>query len=278
MLRKLILIAIVVLAPTLASCTASRRASAETQLASMLISDEQEEKLGLQVRDQLAKEGVKYVDDAQVTQYVQGVANKLFVPAERDRRGVRWRLYVIDDAKTVNAFATPGGHLYVYSGLLLAADNEAEVAGVLAHEVGHVVHRHSARQMVNAYGLQAVLSLALGQNPSLLKQIGAGVAGKGLMLAHSRGDEEEADEAGARYSAIAGYDPRGLVTFFSKLRAKEGKVPAALTLLSDHPATADRIQHVEAFIAANRLSGRDLGAERLAPVKQRLAARAGSPR
>ena len=74
---------------------------------------------------------------------------------KRDRPEVNWQINVIDDSKTVNAFATPGGYLYVYSGLIMAADNEAELAGVMAHETGHVVARHSARQMVDAYGLSA---------------------------------------------------------------------------------------------------------------------------
>jgi beta-barrel assembly-enhancing protease len=276
MTSKLQVLALGLLASAHLGCSATGRAKAQTTLAEVLISDEQEEQLGRQVREQLAKDGVKYLDDAQVLAYVQSLGNRLFPHAARDRRGVNWRIDVIDDPKTVNAFATPGGYLYVYTGLLIAADTEAEIAGVLGHEVGHVVGRHSARQLVSAYGLQSVLSLALGQNPSLLKKVAGNLAAQGLLLAYSRVEESEADETGARYSALASYDPRGLVTFFGKLRAKEGKVPGALTLLSSHPATADRIKHIEAYIAANKLGGSDLGADRLAPIKQRLAARSAA--
>ena len=197
---------------------------------------------------------------------------KVIAFGKQDRPDVQWQVHVIDDAKTVNAFATPGGYLYVYSGLLLAADNDAELAGVMAHETGHVVARHSARSMVTAYGLNAVTQLVLGQNPGLLAQIASGIASKGVLLSHSRSDETEADEYGARYSSAAGYDPHGLVSFFQKLEKEEGHTPKALTYLSDHPATGDRVEHVNAFIAARGLTGTELGRERFAPIKARLAA------
>ena len=88
----------------------------------------------------------------------------------------------------------------MYTGLLLAADNEAELAGVLAHEAGHVVGRHSARAMVNAYGLQAITQVALGKNPGPAAQIAAQLAGGGRELAHGRSEETEADEYGAKYA------------------------------------------------------------------------------
>ncbi len=255
-------------------CSARQRVGLETAAAKALVSDEQEQQLGLQVKSELEeKQHVKYIDDTVVTSYVQGVVDRILPYASKDRPNVKWELHVIDDPKTVNAFATPGGYIYVYSGILTEADNEAELAGVLSHESGHVVARHSARQMVDAYGLEAILGLAVGKNPGLLQQIAAGVAGKGAMLANSRADENEADEYGARYSSMAGYDPHGLVTFFQKLLAMQGSQSKLLTWLSDHPATSDRIEHINDIIAENHLTGSDLGAERLAPIKKRLAAR-----
>lgn len=255
-------------------CSTRQRIDLETAAAKALVSDEQEEQLGLQVKSELEQtQHVKYLTDPVVNSYVQSVIDRILPYAKNDRPNQKWELHVIDDMKTVNAFATPGGYIYVYSGLLAEAGNEAELAGVLAHESGHVVARHIARQMVDTYGLEAVLSLALGKNPSLLQQIAGGVAAKGTMLANSRADETEADEYGARYSSRAGYDPNGLVTFFQKLLAKQGSESRLLTILSDHPATSDRIEHIKAFIAENHLTGSDLGAERLAPIKQRLGAR-----
>jgi len=240
-------------------------------VAKALVSDEQEAQLGAQVKQELDKQGTKYVQDPEIVNYVQGVARKIFVSADKDRPGVKWQVYVIDDPKQVNAFATPGGYLYVYTGLLMAADNEAELAGVWGHESGHVVARHSAQQMVNEMGAQTVIEIALGQNPNQLAQLAATLAAKGALLSYSRQEETEADEYGARYSAQSGYDPRGLITFFQKLQKMEGDQPAFAKYLSDHPATADRITHLQQYIAEKHLSGSELGADRLQPVKQKLA-------
>ena len=245
---------------------------AETMAAEQLITPEQENQLGLQVKQELeTKQNVRYVTDPTVVSYVRGVADRVIAFGKKDRPEVAWQVNVIDDPKTVNAFATPGGYLYVYSGLILASDNEAELAGVMAHETGHVVARHSARNLVATYGLQAISQLVLGQNPGLVAQLASGIASKGLLLKHSRVDETEADEYGARYSSAAGYDPRGLVTFFQRLQAREGSSPEALVFLSDHPATPDRVSHVTEYIAAHGLAGSDVGADRFAPVKAAVA-------
>jgi predicted Zn-dependent protease len=261
-----------------ASCATTGFGTVEKDVAAVIIPPEQENQLGLQFKQDLEqKQHVVYYNDPIVVNYVRGVADKVIALGKRERGDVTWQVNVIDDPKTVNAFATPGGYLYVYSGLLLAADNEAELAGVMAHETGHVVARHSARQMVDAYGLQAVTELALGKNPGLLGQLASGVGTKGFMLANSRSDETEADEYGARYAAGAGYDPHGLVTFFDKLRKQEGNSPRFLAILSDHPATPDRIDHVNAFIQQRGLRGSNTNIAQFAPIKQRVAAHQPPP-
>ena len=262
-----------VLALAASSCATTSLGTVEKGVAEALISPDDENKLGLQFKQELEqKQHVVYYDDPAVVGYVRGVADRVIVFGKRDRPDVQWQVNVIDDAKTVNAFATPGGYLYVYSGLLMAADNEAELAGVMAHETGHVVARHSARQMVDAYGIEAVSAMVLGKNPGLLGSLVSGVGEKGFMLANSRSDETEADEYGARYAAAAGYDPHGLVTFFDKLRAQEGHSPRILAILSDHPATPDRIDHVNAYIAQHGLGGAVTNAAAFAAIKQRVAA------
>ncbi len=243
-------------------------------MAKALVSDEQENQLGQQVKQELDKQGTKYIQDPEIVNYVRGVAQKIFVSADKDRPGVHWQVQVIDDPKQVNAFATPGGYLYVFSGLLMAADNEAELAGVWGHESGHVVARHSARQMVDAMGLETVLGMALGQNPNQLAELAGTLAAKGALLSYSRQDETEADEYGARYAAQAGYDPHGIIQFFQKLKGMEGNQPAIAKFLSDHPLTADRITHLEQYIQEKHLTGTVIGTERLQPVKQKLIAQA----
>src|SRR5690606_7576400 len=129
-------------------------------------------------------------EDPAVVDYVTRLATPILQSANEVRRAP-WKLHVVDDDKVVNAFATPGGFLYIYTGLILAADNEAELAGVLGHEAAHVTERHSARALVNQYGIQAVTALALGENANLLGQITSTIAGQGLMLANSRSAENE---------------------------------------------------------------------------------------
>ena len=256
------------------SCAVVVAACATPGIAKALVSDDQEAQLGAQVKQELDKQGTKYIQDPEIVNYVKGVAQKIFVSADKDRPGVKWQVFVIDDPKQVNAFATPGGYLYVYTGLLMAADNEAQLAGVWGHESGHVVARHSAQQMVNEMGLQTVIEVALGQNPNQLAQLASTLAAKGALLAYSREDETQADEYGARYSAQAGYDPHGIIQFFEKLKAMEGNQPAFAKYLSDHPATEDRITHLQQYIKEKGLTGSELGAQRLQPVKQKLIAQA----
>lgn len=249
-------------------CTAMQRRSAEKAVAQVLISQEQESQLGLQVHDELLKQNTKFLQNPAVTQYVEGLAGKLIVQSERDRP-LRWSWFVIDDPSTVNAFATPGARVYVYSGLLLAAQNEAEVVGVLGHEMGHVVGRHSARQLVASYGLQTLTQVALGNDAADLTKIAAALAGKGAQLAYGRDMELEADHDGARYASGAGYDPRGLATFFQKLEGSGGG-GGVLTFLSTHPAPSDRIAAVNAQIASQSLAGTELGVASLKAAQAQL--------
>ncbi len=265
----LILVLVIVTCAALA-CSTGQRAQVETTLARTLISDEQSNQIGAQVHADVERSGVRYVQDPAVRGYVESVATRIFAVARSDRSGVEFHVHVIDDPKTVNAFAAPGGHLFVYSGLLLTAANEAEVAAVLGHETGHIVDRHVERAMVNAYGLDALASAALGQNPGPAKELAAGVVGTGVMRAHSRSEETEADEYGVRTVAEIGYDPRAMLTFFAKLESGEGKTSRVQQYLSTHPLTPDRIAHLERYIADNRLSGSDLGTQRLAAIKSRL--------
>lgn len=264
--------AALVLAAGLAACSTAQRRSTEKKLADVLVPREQEPQLGLQVKQELEqKQKIEYVQDPQINAYVKGITDKVLAFAKKDRPDVTWTVRVINDPKTVNAFATPGGYLYVYSGLLMAADDSAEVAGVLGHEAGHVVARHSARQMVDAFGLETVASIAAGKNPGAASQLAAALAGKGAMLSFSRADETEADEYGARYASAAGYDPHGIATFFEKLTRSEGKQPGWAAMLSDHPATPERIQHVSQYIAEHHLTGKGgTGGTEIAAVKARL--------
>jgi predicted Zn-dependent protease len=255
-----------------AACSTPLQQKVETSAAKALISPEQAKQIGVQVQQQLEKQGVRFVSEPTVDRWVAEVADPLLALARKARPDVSaWRVHVIDDPKTVNAFATTGGDLYVYSGLVLLADDGAELAGVIAHEIGHVALYHVQRQMVDALGLEAVTALALGKNPGAVSQVVAGAGGKVAMLANSRGDEAQADAWGVTHADEAGYDPHGLVRFFAKLKAREGKTSQAMGWLSDHPTTPDRIADVEKLIEEKGLHAKGEGPAGLDAVKAALA-------
>ena len=161
--------------------------------------------------------------------------------------------------ESINAFALPGGPMYVHTGLIKAAETEGEVAGVLAHEMSHVALRHGAAQMGKqqtwgtVFGLAgAAVGMATTRGGSCgmlceLGQLGTGIGGNSLLMKFSRGYERDADLNGARMLAAIGYDPLGLPSFFEKLQAKAGtkSEPKGLALwMSSHPATGSRVQYV----------------------------------
>lgn len=185
---------------------------------------------------------------------------------------MKWKLYIIDDPDTVNAFSAPGGGLYVYTGLLRAAHNDSEVAGVLGHETGHEVLHHVAQKLVAAAGLDAIASVALGNDPTTVEKTGAALLGKGALLGFSRDEERQADEYGARVASAAGFNPYGLVTFFEALQKSQGDMPGALAFLSDHPLTPERIADITHLIEKEHLPNTDVvpKTERLLDVQSRL--------
>lgn len=218
--------------------------------ADALLPPEQENELGEQLAKEIEAELSMHPDD-EVQRYVSRLGDRL-VRAARKRgevpKGIDFTFHVVDDDEQVNAFAIPGGGIYVYSGLLKAAESEAEVAGVLAHEIAHVTERHVAERLVAAYGLSALASLALGENPNLLAQLATQVVGTGVLLKYSRDHEAEADARAIPFLVLAGYNPVGLVTFFDRMAKAAGPTPAAFELLQSHPAPETRIRQAELLI------------------------------
>jgi predicted Zn-dependent protease len=262
----------VALGAAAAGCTSTLRTQTETAAADVLIPPDEDAKLGQQIQAELSSQ-VKFVSDPTVNAYVNEVTQRIFQAAKGQAPSLSVAVQVIDDPKTVNAFATPGSRLYVYTGLLLAAHDEAELATVLGHETGHIVARHPERQMVDQFGLSAISAAVLGKNAPLLASVGASVASNGYLLANSRADETEADELGARFASAAGYDPRALGQFLQRISG--GQPPGVLVFLSDHPTTPDRVSHLDAFIAKNGLSGQRGDAAKLAAVQQTLTSGIG---
>lgn len=182
----------------------------------------------------------KFIDDPVITEYVNRVGQNIVLHSDAK---VPFTIKVIDSDE-VNAFALPGGFFYVNKGLLLAADNEAELAGVMAHEIAHVAARHAVENQAKANLLEyAALgaSIFLGGIPGMIYQNTAGIGLLGVFMKFSRGAEEEADRLGVQYMYAAGYDPGAMATMFEKLEAKNKKKPGFVSrAFSTHPAPADR--------------------------------------
>jgi Zn-dependent protease with chaperone function len=149
-----------------------------------------------------------------------------------------WEAYIIDDPETLNAFCAPGGYIYVYTGLIEFLEHEDELAGVMGHEIAHADQRHSTQQLTKAYGLSALLGLALGEDPGLLAELAAGL----VNLSFSRADESEADDYSVEYLCQTGWAADGAAGFFEKLEG--GEIPE---FLSTHPSSDTRIEDITAY-------------------------------
>jgi predicted Zn-dependent protease len=187
---------------------------------------------------------VKLVNDPVVTEYVNRIGQNLVRNSDAQ---VPFTIKVID-SDVVNAMALPGGFFYVNSGLILAADEEAEMAGVMAHEIAHVSACHYGREMTRAQILQmaSIPLIFIGGAIGYGAYEASGLAIPMTFLKFSRGFEAEADYLGVEYMYRAGYDPSAFVSFFEKIQAMEKKKPGTLAKAFDtHPQTPDRIEKTQ---------------------------------
>lgn len=206
------------------------------QLSSM--SSQQEFQIGRQINQQLVSREVRLYRNPAINRYVEQIGRRL--AANSDRPNIKYTFQVVDD-KSINAFATMGGYVYVNTGLLRLADNEAELASVMAHEIGHIAGRHSIKQM-RQMAIASGVASATGVDRNLAVRLGVDLA---LRRPNSREDEFEADQMGLRTLKRAGYAPSAMVTFMEKLLKGGRSLP---TFLSTHPATQARIDKLKSQI------------------------------
>jgi predicted Zn-dependent protease len=202
-------------------------------------SKEREIAIGRQVATEIEQQA-KLVDDPIVTEYINRVGQNIVLNSDAK---VPFTIKVIDSDE-VNAFALPGGFFYVNKGLILAADNEAELAGVMAHEIAHVAARHAmenqGKMSAMNYGMLAGIIFG-GPIASTVLQNAGGLTQAMAFFKFSRGAEEEADRLGVQYLYASGYDPTGMATMFEKLNSKNKKKPGTLSkLFSSHPQSIER--------------------------------------
>ncbi|MEA5506819.1 M48 family metallopeptidase [Halotia wernerae UHCC 0503] len=209
------------------------------------ISQSQEVDLGKQMNKQLVSSEIRLNRNSKINRYVEQIGRR--VVANSDRPNLPPTFQVVED-DAINAFATLGGFVYVNTGLIKAADNEAELASVIAHEWGHITGKHLVQQMRQRAVASGVAS-ATGLDRNQAVGIGVELA---LNRPRSRQDEYDADQRGLRTLIRAGYAPSAMVSFMQKL-LKKGSVP---TFLSTHPATSDRIDALQRAINARPTNSR----------------------
>lgn len=214
-----------------------------------LFSRGQDVEMGQQASEEVEKQ-VPLIRDSQVTGYVSNLGKRLAAAAPNQSAGVKynWTFKVIDSSE-INAFALPGGFIYVNRGAIEAARDEAQIAGVLAHEEGHVVMRHGTHQaseMVLAQAPLSILAGLLGESSGLasqLAQLGLSFGVNSILLRNSRSAESQADEVGTYILYRAGYDPYGMAQFFAILQKKSPR--QTVQFFSDHPNPGNRIRNVD---------------------------------
>jgi predicted Zn-dependent protease len=240
-------VVVVWLSITTVSCSGS--------LASLnIFPKEKDIELGLQIDQEIRKNPKEYPilqGRPDVEAYVQQIGKKILSSPEiKHRDDFAYRFAIIKDDSTINAFCTPGGYIYVYTGLMKFLDNEATLAGVIGHEIAHAELRHATSRMTKALGYELLVSLVLGQNPSEVAKIGANLFTGLSLLANSRSDETASDVYSIKYLQSTEYYPGAIRFFFGKVLSSTSERGAALErLLSTHPLPQDRVGNVERIMA-----------------------------
>ncbi len=234
-----------------------------------LFTPEQDLELGRQVSQEIASQPNEFPvlperGNEEAYQYIRNITQKLLNTGKVSYADeFAWEVKIIDDDETLNAFATPGGFIYVYTGLIKFLDSEDQLAGVMGHEIAHSALRHSTRQMTKVYGLSALTSIVTGRSdPGMLEQIALGL----IQLTFSRNHETEADEYSVVYLCETSYNAAGAAGFFKKM---EGQ-PTPPAFLSTHPNPGDRVRKIEARAREMGCTGQDTNPREYARIKRLL--------
>jgi predicted Zn-dependent protease len=207
---------------------------------------EDDKALGLQLRDTILLHPEEYpvMDESQFSSqytYIRSMVDDILASGKVDHADdFDWEIYLIDDNEVLNAFAAPGGYMFVYSGLIVFLDKKDDLAGVLGHEMAHAAERHATHQMTKNFGAVTLLNVLLGEDNELVSNI----LGQLIGLTFSRSDEEDADEHSVIYLCETEYAANGAATFFEKLASDNSPQPPAF--LSTHPTHESRIEDINA--------------------------------
>ncbi|MGQ0766299.1 MAG: M48 family metallopeptidase [Gemmatimonadota bacterium] len=236
------------------------------------VSPDDERALGAQFAEQIDAQ-LKLITGTPLAAYVDSLGRSIAAAADSTDRF--WRFSVVDD-QAVNAFAVPGGYIYINRGIIEKAEDMSELAGVLGHEIGHVLLRHSAEQMEKRGKANVIVTLFCGVTgwcSSEIAQVAINVGGAAVFARHSREDEAQADSVAVTYLYNAGIDPRGVAGMFERLLAERMREPDAISaFFASHPLEEDRVVRTRALVRAwpeetlDRLRADDVKFEMLAPA------------
>jgi len=251
------IIALVVAAVSLFSYyfnTSKNEVTGETQHVNM--SADQEIALGLQAAPEMAAQYGGESPDARATSVVQQVGQQIVARSKAGTTPYKFQFHLLADDQTINAFALPGGQVFITQGLLKNLKTEAELAGVLAHEIGHVVGRHSAAQVAKSnltQGLAGAATIASydpnSPGSSVAKAAIAAAIAKVITLRFGRNDELQADKLAVDFTPQAGYDPRAMIRVMQMLQQQGGR-SSTPEFMSTHPDPGNRISYLQQEIAA----------------------------
>ncbi|MDG4946292.1 M48 family metallopeptidase [Weeksellaceae bacterium KMM 9713] len=211
------------------------------------ITPEQEIRLGLDGRDYMIQESGGLYQDAEVQQYIDLLGRKIVENSDASKTPYQYEFHVLADPNQVNAFAMPGGQIFITVGLLKRLESEDQVAGVLGHEIGHVVGRHSAEQMAKQDLTQGLAGAAGVVGGDMSSAQYAQMIGNMVNMKYGREDELESDELGVRFMVQSGYDPHALIRVMEILdEASGGQAPPEFQ--STHPSPENRVQRIKEAI------------------------------
>ena len=238
-------------------------------LAITLVSVDDEIAIGRQAHTQVQKQ-IPALRDEQTLTYVRSIGQRLV----RQAPGPKYPYsFSTADYREINAFALPGGPVWIHRGVLHSATNESQVAGVLAHEIAHIAQRHAAGQLTNAtlanWGLSLLGSVLGNSGGAGAAQIAAGFLANGVFLKFSRDDEREADRVGLDIVRRAGWDGRGMIELFEILRRESARDPGSVeAFFSSHPSPQDRIARLQTDVSRRPGGTRD--SQQFQQIKARL--------
>jgi predicted Zn-dependent protease len=211
-----------------------------------------DKELGSQLDVEMKKDTKEYpiLVDSRLNSYLNGILSEILAsPNIEHKNDFQYSIQIVKRDDVINAFATPGGYVYVYTGLLKFVDSKAELAAIMAHEVAHCERRHATSRMTTQYGISVVLGLLLGDNPSQLEQMASNLFTSLGLLKNSRDDEYEADKYAFRYLQSTKYYPGAMTYFFDRINTNKDSKPSVFeTLLATHPLSTDRINAVKKLL------------------------------